>query len=807
VSTATKTNSKTVGRLSKKSDDAKNTAAILKLPLITEVVPLVPDAAGGVADLNDDRRHPGGDTRAEHAENLRRVRAVVDEHLRTKTPFEANPRRPNKPDMASFARKAGVKREVLLRLQSESRLMVEAAVEHVGVVVRVRTEKTAPRLCDLTESGVARLRAEFEAEGIPSEIHVKAMRETAHLIAKCHHGGMRTDAAVAISQAVATATAGSLRLSQQQKAALERLVKYLEDLQGDDGLPQSFAEALAFACAQADLDLTTVARLADIRPQTLINYAAGRRNPDPRNKHKIARVEEITNLTPGSLVSRIKSKRAGRGRLPASTYPEKLRGKEHARLRGEISRLLPADIAAMEEKQRHQVIWGAHDNVMKRKSVRRRRGALLKMPYALKQFPPKLEADFTALAKHKEAAVPMPGMLQGHRWKPGTTQRRRDQISYLAGFLTSDAAGDRKIALKAIDLTLFCDPENAQAYHVFKTGRGASTESNAGITGTDADLMTFAASLFGTDGWMRQSRDFTKRAGLNVAGWQKRCDEIEGRYRKLDKDLRKNVVNGKEPFENVLPILDMKNPMAAVNLLIRGLQDDVDKMKEDAAKLPQSLQDLVWTQIQALAGLRPATWKDLTWAPDNSGHLRRDDRGWYLDIPKAFFKNEKGKALEADFYRRLPDQAGLYRNLDRYLRSARYVLTDGMKTRLLFIYGRKNLELDGSNRAAPGKRTTRFYENALAVRVRAFTKRHLAWNEATGTGIKGIVEFGPTAFRHILATAILKSTGSFTIAADAIADSEQTARKYYTRFEPSDRREDLDGAIAAINAMEDGHDA
>jgi hypothetical protein len=94
---------------------------------------------------------------------------------------------------------------------------------------------------------------------------------------------------------------------------------------------------------------------------------------------------------------------------------------------------------------------------------------------------------------------------------------------------------------------------------------------------------------------------------------------------------------------------------------------------------------------------------------------------------------------------------------------------------------------------------TRFYENALAVRVRAFTKRHLSWDEAAGTGIKGIVEFGPIAFRHILATAVLKHTGSFALAADAIADSEQTARKYYTRFEPNDRREDLDAAIAAIS--------
>jgi len=130
--------------------------------------------------------------------------------------------------------------------------------------------------------------------------------------------------------------------------------------------------------------------------------------------------------------------------------------------------------------------------------------------------------------------------------------RRRDQISSLAGFLTSDAAGRRKVPFKAIDLTMFCSAENAQAFHVFKTGRGASTGSNAGITKTDADLMTFAGSLFATDGFMRQSGVFAKRLGLSPAGWQKRCDSLHERYRKLGADLRKNAVAGRGDFETVL---------------------------------------------------------------------------------------------------------------------------------------------------------------------------------------------------------------------------------------------------------------
>jgi hypothetical protein len=802
-----KVNTKLVLERSETKSQSDRTAVVLPFVESAAFAPV----GNGIADRNDRRRNPGGDNTTAQAENVTKVQRAIDWHIQTGTPFPANPRRPGKVSMRLFAMHADVKVEVVARKRSACRQMVEAAAKKFGIGVLVRTDRSAPRLRDLMETGVAKRRAELEAQGYPAEHHVKLLRETAHLIAKALTNGMETEADKALQGARLALSSGRLRLNAKQKSVLDKLTGYFEGLGGSHGVPEGFAPALAFVASEMNLNFTALAHRVGMNPQTLCDWGAGRNCPDPCSVHFVKQIEVLANR-PGVLVSRIKRKRAGRGLIPESAYPTELQGRNNARLRGEISSLLPDGISIMEDKERHRLIRDAHEEVMLDKCDRDRRGALLKMTYGLKKFPTKLDADFTALARHKEAPSPTPGTVQGNRWKPGTTQFYRDQTSYLFGFLVSDAAGTWRIAPNRLDFTVFCDPAKLQAYHVYKLQRAgmAQAEEDASsskvnppaeqdLTLTDADLMTFAGSLFATDGWMRQVDDFAKRTRLSRDAWERRCDELEARYKKLAKDLRKNAKPGKNQFKASLPILEMKNPLDAISMLIRGLQGEVDGL-QGTSDYPVYLQDLVWTQIQAQAALRPGTWKSVTWKSNNLGHLRRDEQGWFLEIPKQFFKNEFGKALENDFYRRIKDYNGLYRNLERFLESSRFILADGMKTDLLFLYGRKNLNPDGSNRRVPGKYKTRFYESGLAVRVRAFTKRHLAWNKRRGSGIKGIRALSPTCFRHILATAVLKETmGNYSLAADAIADSVQTAIKHYARFKPSDRLQKLEEAIDAIN--------
>lgn len=88
-------------------------------------------------------------------------------------------------------------------------------------------------------------------------------------------------------------------------------------------------------------------------------------------------------------------------------------------------------------------------------------------------------------------------------------------------------------------------------------------------------------------------------------------------------------------------------------------------------------------------------------------------------------------------------------------------------------------------------------EQALATRVRAFTARHLGYDAAAGTGIKGITALSPTAFRHIVATSLIKRYPRHPqIAADAIADGVEVTLETYARYLPEDRCPQLETAMA-----------
>lgn len=47
--------------------------------------------------------------------------------------------------------------------------------------------------------------------------------------------------------------------------------------------------------------------------------------------------------------------------------------------------------------------------------------------------------------------------------------------------------------------------------------------------------------------------------------------------------------------------------------------------------------------------------------------------------------------------------------------------------------------------------------------------------------------FGPHAFRDIVATHVIKTTGSIALAANILLDSEDVVREHYARFLPEDR--------------------
>jgi hypothetical protein len=78
---------------------------------------------------------------------------------------------------------------------------------------------------------------------------------------------------------------------------------------------------------------------------------------------------------------------------------------------------------------------------------------------------------------------------------------------------------------------------------------------------------------------------------------------------------------------------------------------------------------------------------------------------------------------------------------------------------------------------------TTFYEA-----WRWIIQRHGIFNPYTGRGaIAGLLPHGPHSVRDVIATHVLKQTGSFEQASYAIQDTPDTVAQHYGRFLPQDK--------------------
>ena len=163
------------------------------------------------------------------------------------------------------------------------------------------------------------------------------------------------------------------------------------------------------------------------------------------------------------------------------------------------------------------------------------------------------------------------------------------------------------------------------------------------------------------------------------------------------------------------------------------------------------------------------------------GELRWSDReqGWEVLIPSVAFKNSGSSFFgQKPFRLILPDLLDLYKYLEAYIDRHRGVLLGSAKDPgTLFVKTVKTTSLDAAYDS------TKFYEAWRTV-----IQRYGIYNPYTGRGaIKGLLPHGPHNLRDILATHILKQTGSYEQASYAIQDTPDVVQQHYGRFLPQDK--------------------
>ena len=418
--------------------------------------------------------------------------------------------------------------------------------------------------------------------------------------------------------------------------------------------------------------------------------------------------------------------------------------------------------------------------------------------------PPELEMEMASLIHFKTSTLTAAGLQRNGVWGEETAYQKIEHLGLMFGALASSPHGPVKgFGLPHYKLTfgLLVFPAIWDWYLQWREQRRGF------YTTWEIDMLRVALAITRREtGWLRQHRECLRRVkpipGLISAAdiksasadWDATCDSFFKHATNRAKEIQRVARIHRDPFEPIMPILEATSPVGEY----RKITEEVLRRMPDATRYPQSAAESVRSFLLLRLGLHlgvrqknlrqlmvcgrgntPRTERQL--ADMRRGELRwsERDQGWEVVIPSSAFKNANSSYFANKPYRLLLlNLLDLYRHLDAYIEIHRKVLLAGAADPgTLFVKTVK-----ATSKSAAYDQAT-FYEA-----WRLTIQRYGIYNPYTGKGaIAGLLPHGPHNVRDVLATHILKETGSYEQASYAIQDTPDTVSKHYGRFLPQDK--------------------
>lgn len=415
-----------------------------------------------------------------------------------------------------------------------------------------------------------------------------------------------------------------------------------------------------------------------------------------------------------------------------------------------------------------------------------------------------LDREMSDLLAFKTANLTAPGRKRNGVWGPETAAQKAEHLGLMFGALAASPSGEIQgfgARLGRLTLGLLVFPAVWDWYLQWRERRRGF------YTRWEVMMLVLAGSLSRSEtGWLRQTPQLARRlrpipglvsrADIEAAlqDWDGLCDVVHDHVLQRSKEIARIARVHRDPFEPILPILESDSPLAAY----RRITEEIRRHRPDAQLYPlaaaENVRAFLLLRIGLHLGVRQKNLRQLlvclpgrTPTPERRlellkrGELRwsERDKGWEVLIPAAAFKN----AHSSYFANRplrvvLPDLGGLYSELDAYLRRHRArLLGHVVDPGVLFIK-----TVQSRSRHAAYTQTS-FYEA-----WRLTIQRYGVFNPYTGRGaIPGLLPHGPHNVRDVLATHVLKQTGSYEQASYAIQDTPDTVARHYGRFLPQDK--------------------
>ncbi|WP_334162652.1 hypothetical protein [Phenylobacterium sp.] len=420
-----------------------------------------------------------------------------------------------------------------------------------------------------------------------------------------------------------------------------------------------------------------------------------------------------------------------------------------------------------------------------------------------------LMQEMRELLGFKTATLTGIGFKRRGVWSAVTARQKTDHLGLMLGALHAPAAGAVRglgAPMATLSLSLLVFPRVWDWYLRWReTRRGFYTR-------WEADMLANAAAFTHPEtGWLTQSGHMAGHlrpvphlvsdADVERAqsDWSGACATLYRYALARVKEVERVARVHHDPFEPILPVLEADSPVAEY----RKIADEVLRRAPCPRRYPvaaaEASRAFLMIRLGLHLGFRQKNLRQLLVTPRGQpprterqltdllrGELRWSDRdgGWEVFVPLNAFKNAHSSFFGRQPFRLvLPDLAGLYEALEQYLATHRpRLIGPAQDPGTLFVKSAKRSSSDAAYNQAT------FYEA-----WRTAIQRYGIFNPYTGRGaVAGLLPHGPHCVRDVLATHILKQTGSYEQASYAIQDTPEMVAQHYGRFLPADK-----AAIAA----------
>nr|WP_305111718.1 hypothetical protein [Shinella lacus] len=482
---------------------------------------------------------------------------------------------------------------------------------------------------------------------------------------------------------------------------------------------------------------------------------------------------------------------------------------------------LPDDFNEIPPEKRAEIIQWVRENVISRTTdYRRYQAGTISESFGIRfpalerraaqktsrrrTAPATLAAEMRDLVRFKTATLTEKGMLRNKKWGQFTAAQKIEHFGLLLGALSSQPSGrvcGAGAPMSDLTLALLAFPGVWDWYLTWRERRRGF------FTVWECNMLSSAIELVQQDtGWLRQRPDLAKRLTPIPAiideeeiataqlDWQGTCENLRKHATVRFSEVQQVARVHRDPFEPILPILESANPV----LEYRKITDEILRRLPDEGEFPmaaaEACRSYLMLRLGLHLGLRQRNLRELLLchrdalptserrlAERRCGELRWNFREgkWEVYIPAIAFKNAGSSFFGSNPFRLLLDDlSGLYTHLEAYIERHRPRLLGPAKDPGTFFV--KSTKRNTSS-AAYDEAT--FYEAwRLAI------QRYGIYNPYTGRGaIAGLLPHGPHSVRDVLATHVLKKTGSYEQASYAIQDTPETVMKHYGRFFPQDK--------------------